>query len=299
MVQMISSLVMIPIALFSGRFNDDVSEPESNAIILNEISIPLKYAGFSLSIQDELETSTEKSDIDSSASKWLGIEKLSGENSIFLTFIAHLLYVGLLSITNAILHYQQRKRFLDGQQTGRPKVMFPRISRDDADKNLNASIKYLFNYVFHKFGIEVTFMAMLLLILIRADLMAVAYTIWLLVLAVLTRNGKRYIWAVFQAFIVITASIQYIVILRMPPSMNASELNPLFSILCFLLSWLEGKYSFRIIVSPRLSRSIQAIPICQRFFGSSKPCRQTSARLSCVVVCIMSIECVPYWMQSK
>lgn len=178
--------------------------------------------------QDELQSSTKNSTVDSTASKWLGIEKLSGENSIFLTFVAHLSYVGLLSITNAILHYQQRKRFLEGQHINRPKVMFPRIAREDANKNLNALIKYVFNYAFYKFGVEVTFMAMLLLILIRADLVAVVYTIWIIALAVLPRNGKRYIWVIFQAFVVISASIQYIVILGMPPSMNTSELNLIF-----------------------------------------------------------------------
>lgn len=37
----------------------------------------------------------------------------------------------------------------------RPKIIFPRITRQDADKDLLHMIKYLVNYVFYKFGIEV------------------------------------------------------------------------------------------------------------------------------------------------
>lgn len=123
---------------------------------------------------------------------------------------------------NAILHYQQRKRFLAEQQK-QPKVLFPRISRDDANKNLNAMIKYLCNYIFYKFGIEITFLAMVLLISVRADLVAVTYSLWLILLAVIPRNGKRYIWIFFQAFIVFTTSVQYIVILHLPPSISSSK----------------------------------------------------------------------------
>lgn len=128
----------------------------------------------------------------------------------------------MLTIINAILHYQQRKRYLADQQK-QPKVLFPRIGRDDANKNLNAMIKYLFNYVFYKLGIEITFIAMVLLISVRADLVAVAYSLWLILLAVMPRNGKRYIWIFFQAFIVFTTSFQYIVILHLPPSISSSK----------------------------------------------------------------------------
>lgn len=133
------------------------------------------------------------------------------------------MYVGLLSIINAILHYQQRKRFLKDQRTERPKVMFPRVCREDADKNLNALVKYLFNYVFYKFGVEVTFLSMLLLVVVRADLVAAAYAAWLAVLAMVPRKSKRCVWVFFQAFIVIGTAIQYIIVLRLPPSLDAGR----------------------------------------------------------------------------
>lgn len=37
----------------------------------------------------------------------------------------------------------------------RPKIIFPRVTRHEADKDLPHMIKYLFNFAFYKFGIEV------------------------------------------------------------------------------------------------------------------------------------------------
>ena len=39
--------------------------------------------------------------------------------------------------------------------TVRPKLMFPKITRKDADKDLKHFFQYLFNYGFYKFGVEV------------------------------------------------------------------------------------------------------------------------------------------------
>lgn len=34
--------------------------------------------------------------------------------------------------------------------------MFPNITREDADKNLKNFLKYMFNFAFFKFGVEVS-----------------------------------------------------------------------------------------------------------------------------------------------
>lgn len=40
--------------------------------------------------------------------------------------------------------------------TVRPKLMFPKITRKDADKDIKHFFQYLFNYGFYKFGVEVS-----------------------------------------------------------------------------------------------------------------------------------------------
>lgn len=102
--------------------------------------------------------------------------------------------------------------------------MFPQISRDDADQQLINLIKYLFNYAFYKFGTEFTFLSMILLVRVRADVIAVLYVIWLCILFGVSRKSKRRIWFFFQWFIIISILVQYTVILSLPPFLCSSKL---------------------------------------------------------------------------
>lgn len=56
-----------------------------------------------------------------------------------------------------ILLWQKRARHMSGKPMTQAKVIFPRITRHDADKDLTHMLKYLVNYLFYKFGIEVDF----------------------------------------------------------------------------------------------------------------------------------------------
>ena len=61
----------------------------------------------------------------------------------------------IASLVKVVKIRQMYKRSLKGRPLVSPKFMFPRISRADADKNILHCIKYLFNFGFYKFGLEV------------------------------------------------------------------------------------------------------------------------------------------------
>jgi len=50
---------------------------------------------------------------------------------------------------------QIQKRHSNGEPISRPHVMFPNIQRCHADQDLRTCFKYLLNYGFYKFGVEV------------------------------------------------------------------------------------------------------------------------------------------------
>ena len=50
---------------------------------------------------------------------------------------------------------QLQKRHSNGEPISRPHVMFPNIQRCHADQDLRSCFKYLLNYGFYKFGVEV------------------------------------------------------------------------------------------------------------------------------------------------
>lgn len=99
----------------------------------------------------------------------------------------------------------------------RPKVLFPRVTRADADKDLTYLVKYLFNFAFFKFGIEVTLVMLVILIGTRMDIVALIYAGWLCILFAVKRETKARIWPVFQWFIVVLIIIQYVVVVDLPP----------------------------------------------------------------------------------
>ena len=93
-------------------------------------------------------------------------------------------------------------RFVRGN-SARPLVLFPKIVRQDAEKDLPNFLKYMFNYGFYKFGIEICLMATVALIGSRMDLVACFYAFWLCFLFALSREKLSIVWPAYQWFTVI------------------------------------------------------------------------------------------------
>lgn len=122
--------------------------------------------------------------------------------------------------------------FLDGKSTSRPKVLFARVGRHDADKDLSYMIKYLFNFGFYKFGVETTLVMIVILISARLDIVAILYTGWLCLLFSVSRMTKARIWPIFQWFIVVLILIQYVLVVNLPPFLCFSKSNKKFQLVC-------------------------------------------------------------------
>lgn len=144
------------------------------------------------------------------------------------SYIIYMVMVTLHSVVT-MRQYQMRSIFND-QNKAIPKVLFPRIKREDAEKNLKGMIKYLFNYGFYKFGMEITMITLVSTIAYRQDIFAVVYTFWLVFLMWLGRSRSARIWGVFQLFILVTIILQYVLLIGMPPELCISTLN--YIIIC-------------------------------------------------------------------
>ncbi|XP_055299200.1 piezo-type mechanosensitive ion channel component isoform X31 [Sitodiplosis mosellana] len=156
-------------------------------------------------------------DPNNNTANWVGFNKLVAGQTLMQLLSGYIVYIVALTAYNLILLYQQRKRFLSGRSIARPKVLFPRITRSDADKDISHLVKYLLNFAFYKFGVEVTLLMLAILISARMDVVAVLYAIWLCLLFGVSREMKHRIWPIFQSFIVILIVIQYIFAVNMPP----------------------------------------------------------------------------------
>lgn len=88
--------------------------------------------------------------------EWLGFHKTDQDHSLPQLVKWNIIYIVTVTLWAVVLVRQFNFRVSRGKPTTRPYFMFPKIKRNDADKNLKNCIKYLFNYGFYKFGIEVS-----------------------------------------------------------------------------------------------------------------------------------------------
>jgi len=131
----------------------------------------------------------------------------------------YIIYMVIVTMHAVITLRQLQMRVKIGALNAPPtKLLFPHIIRADAEKDLVGLVKYLLNFGFYKFGIEISLIALVSTITYRQDIVAVAYALWLVVLLLLRRSQCAKIWGVFQAFFAISILTQYIVLVGLPPS---------------------------------------------------------------------------------
>ena len=139
-------------------------------------------------------------------------------------------YIGIVTVTTAraiIMIRQCFYRHGKGEPIDTPLVMFPSITRVDADKGIPQCLKFLFNYGFYKFGLEFCLMGLVALIGTRLDFISVLYGIWLLILFAMKRTITARIWPFFQVFAIIALPIQYAFVVAPPTWLCIGKISKL------------------------------------------------------------------------
>ncbi|KAK0162943.1 hypothetical protein PV327_006669 [Microctonus hyperodae] len=129
-------------------------------------------------------------------------------------------YIGIVTVTTVraiIIIRQCFHRSSKGEPLETPQVMFPKITRADADKGIAECLKFFFNYGFYKFGLECCLITIVALIGTRMDFYSVIYGIWLLIFFAQSRRVTAIIWPFFHIFIIIIIPIQYAFAVAPPP----------------------------------------------------------------------------------
>lgn len=156
--------------------------------------------------------------------KWIGMDKAkSGELPYLLKG-----YIAMVTITTlrAIIVIRQCfHRHARGEPLETPLVMFPKITRADADKGIPECLMFLFNYGFYKFGLEFCLMGVVALIGTRLDFYSVLYGIWLLILFSMKRTTVARVWPFFRIFAIVVLPLQYAFVVAPPTWLCISELS--------------------------------------------------------------------------
>lgn len=158
---------------------------------------------------------------------WIGFRKASDKVTLTDLIKPYLIYIIIVSIHSFVILYQTIRRIKQNKPPRTPTVVFKNIRRADADKDIPHLIKYLINYGFYKFGIEICLIAYLVVIGRRMDIVACFYAIWLCFLYKLERDTARKVWNYAAYFLIISIPIQYLSLVGLPPG------------LCIQYPWLD------------------------------------------------------------
>lgn len=147
--------------------------------------------------------------------EWFGIKKAEPGQ------LAELLkgYIGILVVTTLRKIIRIRQCFhrkVHSESLDTPQIMFPSITREDADKGVPQCLKFFFNYGFYKFGVEVCLIGIVVLIGTRLDFYSVLYGMWLLLFFPLKRKTVSKIWPFFKIFAITLIPVQYSFVVAPP-----------------------------------------------------------------------------------
>lgn len=171
---------------------------------------------------------------------WIGFKKASKEKKLADLIRPYLVYIVLVSAHSGIILWQTIKRIKKNKSPRTPTVVFRNIRRSDADKDILHLIKYIVNYGFYKFGIEICLICYVLVIGYRMDIIACCYAIWLFFLYNLHREQARKVWSYATCFIIASIPFQYLSLIGLPPGLcweypwNGVKVLEDFTIFAFL-----------------------------------------------------------------
>ncbi|CAK1550113.1 unnamed protein product [Leptosia nina] len=149
--------------------------------------------------------------------EWIGFLKATANKRLAYLLRGYIALIACFTVYSLVTYRQQSRRESGLLPNIREKLMFPDITRNDADKDLIHYIKYLFNYGFYKFGVEITLICLMGVIGSRMDLYAVIYSGWLLALVSLRRKQLANLWPAFTALITLLVPLQYMLAVGFMP----------------------------------------------------------------------------------
>ncbi|XP_039501032.1 piezo-type mechanosensitive ion channel component-like, partial [Drosophila santomea] len=143
----------------------------------------------------------------------MGLRKTGTLFVVHLRYISpYIIYMILTSLHAVVKLRDHLIRYSMNEQKDR-KLLFPDITRQDAERDFPGLLKYVLNYGYFKFGCEITLIGLVSTIAHRRDLLALTYLIWLVLLLSLSRFRCARIWEILQIYFVLSIFVQYVYLL--------------------------------------------------------------------------------------
>lgn len=136
---------------------------------------------------------------------WMNFDQKA---NLFEVILPYLVFIVLVTAFLALKIRQEIKRAEEGKPTATPSVVFDDISRINADESLMKLLKFLVNYGFYKFGVEISLVLFVIVIFTRSDYVALFYTFWFGLLVLINREKLEIPWIFSTVCIMIITIFQ-------------------------------------------------------------------------------------------
>ncbi|XP_046696500.1 piezo-type mechanosensitive ion channel component 1 isoform X2 [Silurus meridionalis] len=180
----------------------------------NNCTVPLTNET-SLNADEILSSTLYKAPVD--PANWFGFRKATTA----LGYSKNHLMVLLLLVFEVTVYRHQIHHFKQIQRTP-PSIqaIFPQSTRDKLDEGILPCIRYLLNFGFFKFGLELCFLMTVNAIGQRMNFLVIIHGCWLVAIMVRRRREAiAQIWSKYCIFLVIFMIYQYILCVGMPPAL--------------------------------------------------------------------------------
>ncbi|XP_069030806.1 piezo-type mechanosensitive ion channel component 1 isoform X1 [Embiotoca jacksoni] len=149
--------------------------------------------------------------------KWFGIRK----DATALGYSQNHLIVLMLLVFEATVYRHQAHHYRQLQRSPPPiPTLFPAATRDTLDQGLVPCFKYMLNYAFYKFGLEICFLMTVNVIGQRMNFLVIIHGCWLVAILVRRRRAAiAQIWPRYCLFLSIFMIYQYLLCVGMPPAL--------------------------------------------------------------------------------
>jgi hypothetical protein len=137
---------------------------------------------------------------------------LDGNLKASESVVPYFAFIVVVTAFTGVKIHQRMKRHLKGEPKATPSVVFKDISRLDADESLPKLLKFLINYGFYKFGIEITLLVLISVILFRIDVISLFYMLLFLILLFCNRERSEKLWKISTICVTISIIVQCIVL---------------------------------------------------------------------------------------
>ncbi|XP_055358353.1 piezo-type mechanosensitive ion channel component 1 isoform X3 [Betta splendens] len=149
--------------------------------------------------------------------QWFGIRK----DDTVLGYSKNHLMVLMLLVFEATV-YRHQTHYYSQLQRSPPTIpaLFPDSTRDTLDQGLITCLKYLLNYTFYKFGLEICFLMTVNVIGQRMNFLVIIHGCWLVAILVRRRRSAiASIWSKYCLFLSIFMIYQYLLCVGIPPAL--------------------------------------------------------------------------------